>query len=166
MEAGPSRREPQRPQGHLQFNPSFHCPSPNLSMAVRGGGAVFPWCLCARFLVFAWICFHLFLCQSLSRFYLALKSVAESACPPRPPMASLSWGPQEAEAGTWVLRGDAGLELGFQKTKIPLPGSPRSLDAASPGLLFPLLVSLPSAVHHTHLSFLRPLWLVLVSSSS
>lgn len=50
-----------------------------------GGGVVFLLYLRVCFLVFALICLHLSPCQSLCKFYLALKSVAESMSPPPAP---------------------------------------------------------------------------------
>lgn len=58
----------------------FFSPQPpplNSFLSVLWGQGCFP-CICVCFLVFALSCFHLSLCPSLCKFYLALKRVAES----------------------------------------------------------------------------------------
>ena len=121
MEDGPPRPEPQRPQGHLQFNLSPSAPPKPFPVSPVGAG-LFPLYLCVCFLVFALICSHLSLCQSLCKFHLALKSVAESVSPPSCPHGDKrvpSWSSQEVEAGLVFSEELQGWSWGSGKQRSP-----------------------------------------------
>lgn len=85
MEASPLQTRATKAPGASAIQSFSLYPPPNPVLSALWGAVVFPLYLCVCFLVFALICLHLSSCQCLCKFYLTLRSVAESCLPPAAP---------------------------------------------------------------------------------